>query len=395
MVERSRFWDGTVLGDATVAPYDAATEFSEVMLAIAGDYPDANKGGVLGLLSLAVTSPSANTVRVAAGQALVWGTWYENTANLDFTIPTPAGSTRIDRIVLRKSWAAQTVRLVRIAGAEGGSAPAMTQTAGTTWDIPIITVSITTGGTMTITDVRTQNTLWYRIPTGIRTDSYLVGIATSPPVWHPDSVVIHLGGTGVWNAHRTANQISLRNNSYTDTAALNRAIIAGTGQQYHQDASGAHYFYSAPSVAAGAVQTFVQRVMIGTTGTLIINPDVNAQGIQIASVNTNNLVPAIYIGRAVPSTNNQWIQFQGGAAIGDFYIGRRANEDDFVLAFWNGVSLNDRFRVAAADGKWSVTAYPVTGTASAGGNGAPPATVAGYMPITINGVQNKIPYYLP
>jgi len=69
-------------------------------------------------------------------------------------IPSPTVSTRIDRIVLRKSWVAQTVRITRIEGIEGGGAPALTQTDGTTWDIPLYQVSITTGGNITLTDER-------------------------------------------------------------------------------------------------------------------------------------------------------------------------------------------------------------------------------------------------
>lgn len=156
MTERSRFWDGTATGDATEAPYDAATEFAAVMMAMTGARKLSDRGGVWdGVLSeLAPTSPSANTLRIAAGSAQVYGTWYESDANVDTNIPTPGGATRIDRIVLRKSWASQTVRVTRIAGAEGGSAPNLTQTAGTTWDVPLCQVSITTAGTITITDQR-------------------------------------------------------------------------------------------------------------------------------------------------------------------------------------------------------------------------------------------------
>jgi hypothetical protein len=49
----------------------------------------------------------------------------------------------------------RTVRITRIAGIEGAGAPAITQTAGTTWDIPLAQVSITTGGAITLTDQRT------------------------------------------------------------------------------------------------------------------------------------------------------------------------------------------------------------------------------------------------
>lgn len=156
MTEKSRFWDGTAVGDATEAPYDAPTEFAVVQMAMTGADFSPNKGGVFldDLNLLAPTSPSANTCRIASGKGQVYGTWYHNDANVDTTIPTPASATRIDRMVLRKSWASQTVRITRIAGTEGAGVPAMTQTAGTTWDVPLCQVSITTGGAITITSER-------------------------------------------------------------------------------------------------------------------------------------------------------------------------------------------------------------------------------------------------
>lgn len=159
MTERSRPWDGTTTGDATDAPYDAATEWARIMRATnPAMEATANKGGVVmgatGFSDLAVSNPSANTARVATGIGWVQGTWYENDANVDVTIATPGTSTRVDRLVLRKSWASQTVRITRIAGTEGAGAPALVQTFGTTWDVPLAQASITTGGVITLTDQR-------------------------------------------------------------------------------------------------------------------------------------------------------------------------------------------------------------------------------------------------
>lgn len=157
MVERSSPWDGTSVGDAIgVAPYDAATEFGAILKLVGPTYLRTNKGGVCfgegnSLLPATVgTSP----VTIDTGAAIVHGTVYENTTSTNVAIPTPAGATRIDRVVLRKSWSAQTIRLTRIAGAEGGAAPAITQTIGVTWDIPLCQASITTGGAITLTDQR-------------------------------------------------------------------------------------------------------------------------------------------------------------------------------------------------------------------------------------------------
>jgi hypothetical protein len=69
MTERSRPWDGTTTGDATDAPYDAATEWARIMRATnPAMEATANKGGVVvgatGFNDLTTSSPSANTQRV-------------------------------------------------------------------------------------------------------------------------------------------------------------------------------------------------------------------------------------------------------------------------------------------------------------------------------------------
>lgn len=155
MAETSRLWNGSSIGDAIDAPYDE-DELADVLMSFTRAARLTNKGGTFSSVDngLAVTSPVSNTARLATGIAQVYGAWYRNSSTSDLTIPTPASSTRIDRVVLRKDWTAQTVRFTRIAGVEGGSEPALVQSAGTTWDIPLAKVSITTGGAITLTDER-------------------------------------------------------------------------------------------------------------------------------------------------------------------------------------------------------------------------------------------------
>jgi hypothetical protein len=110
------------------------------------------------LNTLNATSPAVNTLRVQSGGALVDGKPYYNSANADVTIPSAvgAGNTRIDRVVLRANWTAQTVRLTRIAGTDAvsPSIPAITQNSGTTYDIPLYRVLVDTSGNCTVTDER-------------------------------------------------------------------------------------------------------------------------------------------------------------------------------------------------------------------------------------------------
>lgn len=103
--------------------------------------------------TLTVSNPAGNTIRVATGAAWVDGKFYETDANVDNTISTPVSGSYFYRIVLQKSWAAQTVRIA-VLGPDVASPPAVTQTDGTTWEISLATVESTSGAVVTVTDTR-------------------------------------------------------------------------------------------------------------------------------------------------------------------------------------------------------------------------------------------------
>jgi hypothetical protein len=153
MAELSLLWETvTGTGDSDTGGYTDSQLFQMFRSLFSRT---ANLGGVSPDYQneLEVTGTSS-PVAVNTGAALVHGIPYWNTASVNVTVATPAAQTRIDRIVLRADWGAQTVRITRIAGTEGGVAPALTQSAGVTWDIPLATVSVTTGGVITVTDAR-------------------------------------------------------------------------------------------------------------------------------------------------------------------------------------------------------------------------------------------------
>lgn len=153
MTESSLLWTNNGTGDGTSGGYTQA-KLVEWMRALFTK--SANRGGVSPdyLNELAVTGTSS-PVAVASGAALAYGFVYLSDASVNVAVASPSVSTRIDRIVLRVNWSAQTVRITRVAGSEGsGSPPALTQSAGTTWDVPLAQVSITTGGVITVTDER-------------------------------------------------------------------------------------------------------------------------------------------------------------------------------------------------------------------------------------------------
>lgn len=155
MTETSFYWADEAVGDGSLSPYDN-DEFSDIWRVLF-QRDRTTQGYIEGHLNeLIVTNPSANNIEMDTGAALVDGKYYttDDEAVTTASIATPAVATRIDRVVLRKSWAAQTVRFTIITGVEGAGVPAITQTDGVTWDVPIAQVSITTGAVITITDER-------------------------------------------------------------------------------------------------------------------------------------------------------------------------------------------------------------------------------------------------
>lgn len=151
MAEKSIMWTTGATGDGA-SPYTQAEAIRMWRQMFISDTADEGVHKNYGN-ELAVTG-TATPVAVNTGAAIVYGFPYWNTASVDVAIPTPAVSTRVDYITLEADWTAQTVRITRVAGTEGAGTPALTQTDGVEWQIPLATASITTGGVITVTDAR-------------------------------------------------------------------------------------------------------------------------------------------------------------------------------------------------------------------------------------------------
>jgi hypothetical protein len=152
MTENSRFWDGHITGDASEAPYNAATEFSRVLASLTNT-GFGNMGGVFfGEGNNLVVTGAATPISIASGAGIVYGAWYQNTAAVSKSVTVPAGL-RGDLVVLRKDWAAQTVRIEVVEGTDGGADATLTQTIGILWEIPLAYMR-NNAGAITITDMR-------------------------------------------------------------------------------------------------------------------------------------------------------------------------------------------------------------------------------------------------
>lgn len=150
MVETSLPWGGTVTGDAGPYTDDQWTDIWRKLFT-----RDRTLEGVLPdfLSELVVTNPAGLTIRVASGGAIVDGKFYDSTANVDFSGVAPGGGSNFYNVVLRKAFAAQTVRLVLL-GPNVATPDTPTQSDGVTWEISIATVEVTSGSVVTVTDTR-------------------------------------------------------------------------------------------------------------------------------------------------------------------------------------------------------------------------------------------------
>lgn len=242
MAEYSLPWTKGAGGDG--GPYSADTWADWLEMLWQTD-EGASEGVVRGFQGeLHATNPLANTVRVDTGGALVKGRPYWNTAAVDVEIPTPVGDTRVDRIVLRSSWSAQTVRITRLAGTEGSGAPPLTQTDGVTWDIPLWQVTITPAGEITLTDERSWLHAGIRVGTDNLDDRAVTeekqALGTFVPV---GGIILYsgaLGGPG--NKHPVVGGVVHTNWHLCDgtdgTPDLRDRFVVGAGSQYALGATG-------------------------------------------------------------------------------------------------------------------------------------------------------------
>lgn len=193
MAERGMPFDSTGVGDGPSAGYTETQTLEFFRDLFTGDLY-ATVGVFPGVASELAVSGSSSPVSVAAGIAMVYGFYYQNTSTATVAVTSPSTGTTGLRVNLRADWAAQTVRAVVVKNTDGTSAaPALVQTALTTWDIPLATGTITTGGSISLTDarsfIRMPTALVYRRQGGSATDWSVAGTTN----YTPGETIVQLG----------------------------------------------------------------------------------------------------------------------------------------------------------------------------------------------------------
>jgi hypothetical protein len=152
MTERSLFWDGAA-GDG--GPYSSSNVHDQFFRSVLNGTGD--QGVLGGWLNELEVSGTTSPLTVATGAAIVYGLFYENDTATTVSIPTPSsGFSRYDRVVVRRDWPTQTARVGRVSGvaAASPSIPTLTQTVGSTYEVPLATILVDDAGAITVTDAR-------------------------------------------------------------------------------------------------------------------------------------------------------------------------------------------------------------------------------------------------
>ena len=139
-------WPFTATATAPGKRATSVDEWSQILrYAVASGVLDGELNG----LEVSASGADMQT-DVATGRAIVQGFGFQSTAVEALTHSAADGANdRIDRVILRLDFAAESVDLAVLEGTPAGSptAPALTQTWGTTWEISLAQVLINAGDT--------------------------------------------------------------------------------------------------------------------------------------------------------------------------------------------------------------------------------------------------------
>ena len=159
MTEKSYFYQHGTGGDSAYSPYNRA-EFNSFMMSrsIGNESGIFVIPGYLNDLKVNTGGTLVSSVSVSAGAALINGVLYETDTAITVNIPrtVSASAVRIDYIVLRVDYVAQTVRVVRLEGDESTTitAPDLTQMEGSIWEELIAWVYVDpTTDTVALSDI--------------------------------------------------------------------------------------------------------------------------------------------------------------------------------------------------------------------------------------------------
>lgn len=321
MTEKSYWWTTGSTGDGATTYTRVDLQRVAEILASGGYW----EGVVPGYLNeCAGASGGANTYNINTGGAVVDGKPYRSDAVVPVTIPSAVGggNTRIDRIVLRADWTAQTVRVTRIAGVDAASPtpPAATKSSGTTYDILLYQVVVDTAGNV---NTQLDEREWGRVPVDNVAIEYAsdnqtlqlknLGI-TGAKIANDTITATQIASSAVGNSELAANAVG-ESNIITGAVTVNKlGNLAVSNAKLAADA------VTTDKIAAGAVQASD----IGTGA--VTNTKLGADAVTTDKIAAGAVGTADLADNAVDDTKagNRVAQFyrrQGGSATSWFAYG--------------------------------------------------------------------------
>jgi len=231
MVQTSFYWEGLAAGDAALAPYEHGkyTDIWDILFTRSD-----NQGVIKDYVDELKIIGATDGIVLAAGGAIVDGWFYENDDNLTVAISTPVTNPRLDLIVIRMDFIAQSARVTIIEGTEAAepTPPALTQEDNVIWDIPLAQVTITTDSTISVLDTR----VWCRTPLGkqeswsLITEIQSTGTAYSVIFENIPQTYRHLKIIGQWRGESDAITASVFfNDDQTNTNYWRQALNSDGG----------------------------------------------------------------------------------------------------------------------------------------------------------------------
>lgn len=182
MSETSSVWDGILIGDSNQSPYSASEWAARQKLLQGQGVSFPNYGVLKGThgttfepLQVNAKSPASTNIQVEIGAALVAGYVYQNTAAVTLTVGgNSSGNPRIDTVILRVDFVAQTIRAVIKQGTPAGSpvAPTLQQDASI-WEIALANIAVANGfAVINQTDISQRQRFMYTLSNGWQPYAY-------------------------------------------------------------------------------------------------------------------------------------------------------------------------------------------------------------------------------
>jgi hypothetical protein len=305
--------DDTAEGDES--PYTQAQLWKWLEQSFTSDH-SATEGVLFGCGGALAVSGTASPISIADGAAYVLGTPYWNTAAVEEAISTPAIGTTGFRVVLSKVWATETTRIDVLVSADGvASAPAVTQTDNTKWEITLATGTITTGGVIALTDARA----YCHFATKVSAEMIDAGVITTTQIAAAAAIT---GSQLAADAGIVAGQIANRTRSFLVPP---HSIFVGTYTGEYAtvacpDAAGTYLngAFRVPSDFASAMTAKEVWALGSFSGNLRVYSSYRAAGLgELASTHSYEDTATIAVGNGYNEIHSQSL---AAVALGDYVI---------------------------------------------------------------------------